>query len=185
MIFDDDYTRFTWFFLLKHKSDVLSVFKHFKSIVETQHSTKLKVLRTNNGFEYTNSDFQAYCSENGILHQTSCPYIPKQNGVSERKHWHIVETSLALLYQSYLPYNYWSFALSIAAYFINRLPSSILDFQSPWERLYSSHHLFKLLKHLGLAIIHISGLLTRINCNPDLNLLFSLVILLCLNGISV
>ena len=77
VIFVDDYTRFTWFFLLKHKNEVLSVFKHFKSLVETQHSTKLKVLRTNNGSEYTNSDFQAYWSKNGILHQTSCPYIPK------------------------------------------------------------------------------------------------------------
>ena len=76
VIFVDDCTRFTWFILLKHKSEVLSIFKHFKSLVETQHSTKLKVLRIDNGSEYTNFDF-AYCSENGILHQTSYPHTPE------------------------------------------------------------------------------------------------------------
>ena len=35
IIFVDDYSRFTWLFLLKHKTEVLSIFKHFKSMVET------------------------------------------------------------------------------------------------------------------------------------------------------
>ena len=34
VIFVDDYTQFTWLFLLKHKHEVLSVFKHFKALVE-------------------------------------------------------------------------------------------------------------------------------------------------------
>ena len=79
VIFVDDYTHFTWLFLLKHKSEVLSVFKHFKALVENQFSAKLTVLRTNNGIEYTNSAFQAFCSSSGILHQTSCPHSPPQN----------------------------------------------------------------------------------------------------------
>ena len=76
VIFVDDYTRFTWLFLLKHKNKVLSIFKHFKALVENQFSTYLNVLRTENGTEYTNSTFQAFCSSNGILHQTSCPHSP-------------------------------------------------------------------------------------------------------------
>ena len=98
VIFVDDYSRFTWLFLLKHKNEVLSVFKHFKSMVETQFSSKLKILRTDNGSEYINNDFKSFCSISGILHQTSYPHTPEQNGVSERKHRHIVETGLTLLY---------------------------------------------------------------------------------------
>ena len=98
VIFIDDYSRFTWLFLLKHKNEVLSVFKHFKSMVETQFSSSLKILRTDNGSEYINHDFKSFCSTSGILHQTSCPHTPAQNGVSERKHRHIVETGLTLLY---------------------------------------------------------------------------------------
>ena len=145
----DDYTRFTWLFLLKHKNEVLFVFKHFKALVENQFSTSLKVLRTDNGTEYTNSAFQAFCSSNGILHQTSCPYSPQQNGVSERKHRHIVETSLSLLYRSHLPYNYWSYAFSTAIFLINRLPSSVLSFKSPWEVLYSKPPPLQALKAFG------------------------------------
>ena len=98
IIFVDDYSRFTWLFLLKHKIEVLSVFKHFKSMVETQFNSKLKILRTNNGFEYINNDFKSFCPTSGILHQSSCPHTPEQNGVSERKHRHIVETGLTFLY---------------------------------------------------------------------------------------
>jgi hypothetical protein len=34
VIFVDDFTRFTWFFPLKHKSQVLSSFQHFKNTME-------------------------------------------------------------------------------------------------------------------------------------------------------
>lgn len=60
VIFVDDFTRFTWFFLLKHKSEVLIVFKHLTHLVENQYSTKIKVLRSDNGGEYVNSHFQAF-----------------------------------------------------------------------------------------------------------------------------
>ena len=75
-------------------------------MAETQFSSKIKVLRTNNGSKYINTEFQSFCSTSGILHQSSCPHTPKQNGVSERKHRHVVEIGLALLYQSHLSLNY-------------------------------------------------------------------------------
>lgn len=111
VVFIDDFTHFTWFFLLKQKSEVFTVFKHFKNLVENQYSAKIKVLRSDNGGEYFNSQFQDFCSEHGILHQTSCPHTPSQNGVFERKHRHLVKTGLTLLYQFHLPLNYWSYAL--------------------------------------------------------------------------
>ena len=76
------------FFFLNKKSDLFAVFKHFKNLVENQYSTKIKVLRFDNGGEYLSFQFQSFCSDHGILHQTSCPYVPQQNGISERKHRH-------------------------------------------------------------------------------------------------
>ena len=35
VVFIDDFTRFTWFFLLKQKHELFTVFKHFKNLVET------------------------------------------------------------------------------------------------------------------------------------------------------
>ena len=119
-------------------------------MAETQFSSKIKVLRTNNGSKYINTEFQSFCSTSGILHQSSCPHTPKQNGVSERKHRHVVETRLAL-YQSHLPLNYWSYAFSTTIYLMNRLPSSVLGFHSPWEKLYYKPPLLHALKAFGYA----------------------------------
>ena len=38
VVFIDDFTRFTWFFLLKKKNELVVVFKHFKNLVENQYS---------------------------------------------------------------------------------------------------------------------------------------------------
>ena len=52
----------------------------------------------------------------------------------QKENRHIVETSLALLYPSHLPLNFWSYAFSTASFLINRLPTSVLNFISPWEK---------------------------------------------------
>ncbi|RVW12561.1 Retrovirus-related Pol polyprotein from transposon TNT 1-94 [Vitis vinifera] len=48
-LFIDDLSRMTWVYFLKTKLQVLSVFKSFKKMVETQSGQKVKVLRTDNG----------------------------------------------------------------------------------------------------------------------------------------
>ena len=96
VIFADDFTRFTWLFLLERKSDVFPVFLHFNSLVETQFSAKIKTLRSDGGGEFVNAKFKSFCLEHDILHQFSYPYSPQQNGVAERKHRQIVESALSI-----------------------------------------------------------------------------------------
>ena len=52
MPFVDVRTRFTWLYLLKNKSDALTVFKQFKSIVELQFDKHIKALQTDLGVEW-------------------------------------------------------------------------------------------------------------------------------------
>ena len=47
--------------------------------------------------------FDAYLKEKGIVHETTVPYNPAQNGVSERMNRTIVETALSMLSQSNMP----------------------------------------------------------------------------------
>jgi hypothetical protein len=123
VIFVDDFTRFTWFFPLKYKSQVLSSFQHFKHTMENHLGHSIKTLRTDCGGEYTNNEFRNFCSTSGIVHQFTCPHTSQQNGVAERKHRHIVDMALTLISQSSLPFQYWSYAFSTAVFLINRLPS--------------------------------------------------------------
>ena len=76
VIFVNDFTRFTWLFLLKHKSKVFTVFLHFKALVENQFGSTIKTLKTNGGGECTSNHFKSFCLDNGIQHQLSCPYTP-------------------------------------------------------------------------------------------------------------
>ena len=66
----------------------------------------------------------------GILHQTTCPYSPQQNGVgvAERKNRHILEVTISLLIDGNVPSHLWGEAMSFAVYLINRTPSNVLNF---------------------------------------------------------
>jgi len=50
--FIDDFSRNTWIYFLKKKSEVFDRFKEFKALVENQTEKKIKVLRTDNGGEF-------------------------------------------------------------------------------------------------------------------------------------
>lgn len=92
----DDYSRFTWVFLLQSKREVGVVLKDFFSMICNQFGCSVKTIRSDNGTEFFNSQMNALFSTLGIVHQSSCPYTPQQNGVVERKHKHVLEVGRAL-----------------------------------------------------------------------------------------
>ena len=76
LTFIDEFSRYCWDYLLKHKSEVFDLFKVFKALVENQSRRRLKILRYDNGGEYVNSNFIQYCVDVGIYMQHSIPYTP-------------------------------------------------------------------------------------------------------------
>ncbi|RVX10895.1 Retrovirus-related Pol polyprotein from transposon TNT 1-94 [Vitis vinifera] len=104
-------------------------------MIETQYNAKVRVLRSDNGGEYQSSDLQKYLEGYGIIHQTTCSNTPQQNGVAERKNWHLLEVVRASLIAAKTPISYWGEAITSAAYLINRVPSSSINFQTPLQAL--------------------------------------------------
>ena len=49
LTFIDDYTRKTWVYFLKYKSEVFEKFYHFKALIENQSGHHIKVSRTDRG----------------------------------------------------------------------------------------------------------------------------------------
>lgn len=86
--FIDDYSRYTWIYLLKHKSDVFQVFKNFQKFVERKFNRKIISMQTDWGGEYEKLNF--FFQQLGISHRVSCPHAHQQNGAAKRKHRHIV-----------------------------------------------------------------------------------------------
>jgi hypothetical protein len=86
--FIDDFSKFTWIYLLKHKSEVFQRFKKFQNLVERLFDQKILAVQTNWGGEY--QKLNTFFQEVGISHHVSCPYAHQQNGSAERKHRHIL-----------------------------------------------------------------------------------------------
>lgn len=101
----DDYTRHTWIYLLRRKSDVLQFVPQCFQLVETQYDKHIKVFRFDNAPELA---FDAFFQSKGVVYQYSCVGRPEQNSVVERKHQHILNVAKALFFQSRVPLHFWS-----------------------------------------------------------------------------
>ncbi|RDY06740.1 hypothetical protein CR513_09234, partial [Mucuna pruriens] len=54
-------------------------------------------LDKHNAKEYFSSELNSYLSSKGILHQSTYPHTPQQNGITERKNRHLVEIACTLI----------------------------------------------------------------------------------------
>ena len=133
--FIDEKSKYTWITLLPSKDKVFDAFLNFQSYVTNQFNAKIKVLRSDNGGEYTSHKFKDHLKKHGILHQTSCPYTPQQNGVAERKNRHLMEVARSMMFYTNVPRRFWGDAVMAACYLINRIPTRILNDTSPFEVL--------------------------------------------------
>ena len=83
--FIDDYSRKTWVYILKEKSEAFEVFKKFKVMVEKATGRHIKAVRSDRGGENTSTAFMMYYEEQGIRRFLTATYTPQQNGVVERE----------------------------------------------------------------------------------------------------
>ena len=130
---------------MKHRSELLQVYSNFAKMVETQFSKRIKIFRSNNALEYTQYVFQAILHSYGTIHQLTCPGTSQQNDRAEQKLHHILDTVRALLLFAQVPVPFWGEAALHAVHTINRIPNTIIQNQTPYERLFGSppdyHHL--------------------------------------------
>eukprot|EP00253_Pinus_taeda_P035760 PITA_35760 len=122
LIFIDDFTRKTWVYFLKNKSEVFEKFRNFKALVENQSGLHIKVLRPNRGGEYISKEFLWFYRENGIHKKFTARYTQQQNGVAERKNRTIMDMARSMLKAKHLPNDYCAEAVNCAAYILNRCP---------------------------------------------------------------
>ena len=80
----------------------------------------------------------------GMIHQSSYPHTPQQNGITERKHRYLIKTACTLLLHANAPLKFWADAALTAGYLINRMPSSILNNKVPHFLLFPKEPLYKI-----------------------------------------
>ena len=148
--FIDDASRYCYVYLLHAKDEALDSFKIYKEEVELHHhGTLIKNLRTDRGGEYYDP---VYFQSTGIIHQTTAPYTPQQNGVAERKNRTLKEMVNSLLSYSGLSEGFWGEAMLTACYLLNRI-SSKSNKITPYELWYNESPKLSFLRVWGCRAV--------------------------------
>ncbi len=113
----------------------------------------MKILRSDNGAEFTNKAFDSYLRKHGIVRQLTVPYTPQQNGVAERFNRTLVEMAKCMLNGANLDETLWAEALYTAAYLRNRSPTKALPNSTPYEEFCGSKPKVSHLKVFGSKAI--------------------------------
>jgi hypothetical protein len=148
--FIDDFSKFSWIYLMHDRSEAPHIFLQIQTHVECLLNTKIKCVQSDWGGEYQklhNTFFRSL----GITYRVSCPHTHQQNGSAERKHRHIVETGLALLADAHIPLKFWDETFLTGTYLINRLPTRGIDNKCPLQRLFDLPPNYSMLKVFGCA----------------------------------
>ena len=131
--FTDDMTHYSWVYFLKSKSEVYSKFLEWKASVERISDHQVKILRTDNGGEYTSREFSDHLKANGIKHELTVAKNPEQNGVGERLNRTLVESIRSMLSDAQLPEKFWAEAMLTAVFLKNRSSTSTVAGMTPYE----------------------------------------------------
>nr|GEZ60410.1 putative ribonuclease H-like domain-containing protein [Tanacetum cinerariifolium] len=121
LVITNDYSRFTWVLFLATKDETSPILKTFITSLENQLSLKVKVIRSDNGTEFKNSNLNQFCGIKGIKREFSVPRTPQQNGIAERKNRTLIEVDRTMLADSLLPISFWAEAVNTTCYVQNRI----------------------------------------------------------------
>ena len=156
--FIDDKSRFTTVYFMRNKSEVFNKFKEFEAMATNVTGKRIRILRCDNGGEYTSKVFDEYLKSKGIQRQFSVPRTPQQNGVSERMNRTIQEVARAMVHGAGLSDIYWAEAVLTAVIIRNRSPTTAVQHMTPHECFYGKKPDVSNFKIFGCtAYMHISN----------------------------
>jgi transposase InsO family protein len=99
----DNLSHYMWVVVLGSKGEAADAIRRAHATAEAECGRKLRVLRTNNGGEFTAAEFTLYCTDEGVQRHYSTPYSPEQNDVIKRRNQMVVGMARALLKQRGMP----------------------------------------------------------------------------------
>ncbi|GJZ34990.1 ribonuclease H-like domain-containing protein [Tanacetum coccineum] len=131
---------------LHKKSDLFDAFV-FRAYVNNQFNGDIKALQCDYGGEYDNTRFHDLFRQNGIQFRVSCLRTSQQNGKSKLMLRTINNLIRTLLLKAHIPPSYWAEALNMAAHLLNILPSTAINNEIPFTKLFNQTPTYD---HLGV-----------------------------------
>lgn len=149
IVFIDDFSKFHWIYPMTTRDESTVCFQHFKQLNENLLSFKINSFQTYGALELVKGSLRQFLDAYGISVCASCPHIPQQNGVAERKHRHITEIGNTMAFQACMPKSFWYDSFLTATFIINRTPSKLLAYKTPFEVLFHKKPDLSVLKVFG------------------------------------
>nr|GEY69538.1 hypothetical protein [Tanacetum cinerariifolium] len=131
----NDYSRFSWVFLLAKKDETCGIIKDFITRIESQLNHNVKIIRCDNRTEFKNYEMNQFCGINRIKKEFSNARTPQQNGVAERKNMTLIEAARTMLADSLLPIPFCAEAVNTACYVQNMVLVTKPHNKTPYELL--------------------------------------------------
>lgn len=103
-------------------------------LVENLFEKRVKFLRTDNGLEFCNAQFDQFCANEGIQRPKTVRLTPQQNRVAKRMYRSLLNKARSMLFNSGLAKAFWGEAMVTAAYLVNRCTSSAIEFRTLEEK---------------------------------------------------
>jgi transposase InsO family protein len=116
--FIDHFSRKTWVYFLRQKSEVVDAFKTVKALIEKQSGCQIKAHRTNRDQEYL-VDTNFY-EQHEIQHRLTTKYTLQHNEVVERKNKTIVDMVRCMLKAKQMSTKFWMEVVATTVYILNR-----------------------------------------------------------------
>jgi len=133
--FTNDSTHWSHVKLLHGKDDTFDAYIEFEAWADTQHSTKIKCLRSDRGGKYLSTEFSNHLKSKGTERRLTTHDTPEHNGVAESLNRRLLERVRAMLHHSGLPKFLWGEAILHAVWLKNRTSTCALKNLTPFEAL--------------------------------------------------
>ena len=121
------FTRHSWVYVIKKKSDAATKNFEWKSVAENQCKQQLLNLRSDNGGEFTSSDFKHKMAVLGVSLQTTPPRSPESNAIAERFNQIVQDKTRTIMIAAALPAFLWAEILQTTNMIRNMTPVTNLS----------------------------------------------------------
>ena len=174
LLFKDDFSGYRYIFCIAEKTDTLRYFQDVYHDIFRDTGNHLQILRTDGGGKFTSKRFEAYLSQQGVRHEVTAPYSPKQNGFCERDNMTIMEGVRSLLHTSGFPLTFWAEACHTMVYTLNRTGSRLIPGQTPYTLWYGVKPSLEHLRVFGCQVYAYIEKAQRTKLDPKSHLCYFL-----------
>ncbi|WVZ76246.1 LOW QUALITY PROTEIN: hypothetical protein U9M48_024235 [Paspalum notatum var. saurae] len=108
----DNFSRFLWVFFMEFKDEAFGFVRDLVLRLRNESHKAMRAIRSDNGGELKNSQFESFCRDLGREHQFSSPYTSSQNGVMECKNRTLVEMARTMVDEHRTPMRFWVEAMN-------------------------------------------------------------------------